>query len=122
MGVHLPGMRGLGAHGNNENAGHFVSRLVERHAIFESVDDAFGRLEPHGFVQRRILETQIHERDAPPVARRDARDVPRGLRGPRQIVSDRHQSDERRAVNERRNQMPEPRERQLPDGGHCPGW
>ncbi len=122
MGVDLRGMRSLRARGNNEDAGHFMRRLVQRNAVFERVDDAFGGLEPHGFVQCRILEAQVDECDAPPVARGDARDVPGGLCRPLRIAADGHQADQRRAVKERRNQMPEPRERQLPDGGHCPGW
>ncbi len=121
MGVDLRGMRSLRARGNNEDAGHFMRRLVQRNAVFERVDDALGGLEPHGFVQGRILEAQVDECDAPSVARSDARDVPGGLCRPLRIAADGHQADERRALKERRNEMPEPRERQLPDGGHCPG-
>ena len=122
MGVDFRRMRRLGAGRNNENAGDFVSGLVQRNAILEGIHDSFGGVEAHRFVQGWGLEAQIHERDAPSVARRDPGDVPRGLRGPWQIVGDRHQRDQRRAVDERGNEMPEPRERQLPDRGHCPGW
>ena len=99
-----------------------MRRLVEGDAVFESVYDSFRGPKTHDVVQGRVLEAEIHECNTSSVARGDAGDVPRGLRRPRQIVRDRDERDQCRVVDERRNQVPEPRERQLTGGRHCPGW
>ncbi len=96
--------------------------LVERDPVLERVDDAFGRMQPGDLVERGGVETQIHERDASAVACGDAGDVPGGFRRPRRIARHRHEGDECRIIHQRRDKVTEPRERQLADAGHCPGW
>ncbi|OLC47746.1 MAG: hypothetical protein AUH68_00610 [Gemmatimonadetes bacterium 13_1_40CM_4_69_5] len=122
VGVDLGGLCRVRARRNDEYARDFVRRLVQRNAILESIHDPFGDVQPHDFMERRMLETEIHEGDAAPVARGDAGNVPRGLRRPRQIIRERHEPDQRRVVHEGRDQVAEPRERQLAGCAHCPGW
>src|SRR5436190_510679 len=119
MRVHVGGVSGLGAGGNDEDAGDLVRRLVQRYTVFERIHDSFSRLETDRLVEYGMLETQVHQSDAATVPRGDTRDVPRRPRGPGQILRDRDQCDQRRAVEERWNQMTEPRERELaPRGSH----
>ena len=96
--------------------------FIERDPVLERVHDAFGCVQPDDLVQGRILEAEIHECDTSPLARGDAGNVPRGLCRPGQIVRHRHERHQRRVIDERRNEVAEPRERQLTDAGHCPGW
>ncbi len=122
MRVDLCRMCRLGAGGDNEHASHLMRSLVQRDPILERVDDAFGRMEPGDLVERGGLEAQIHECDASAVACGDAGDVPGGFCRPRRIARQRHEGDECRIIHQRRDKVTEPRERQLADAGHCPGW
>ena len=113
---------------DDEDAGDFVRRLVQRNAILERVHDSFGGAQSDDFVERRMLETEIHESDAASVAGGNAGNVPGRFCRPRHIVGERHERNQRRIVYERRNEMPEPRKRQLArrerrrNRVHCPGW
>ena len=99
-----------------------MRRFVERDAVFERVHDSFGCVQPDHLVQGGVLEAQVHERHTAPVARGDAGDVPGRFCRPGRIVRQRDERDHSRVVHERRNEVTEPRKRQLTDAGHCPGW
>jgi hypothetical protein len=120
--VQLGRARRDGSRGDEEHTHDFVRSLVERDVVLERIDDAFGRRQSHDLVQDGSLEIQIHERDAAAIARRDARDVPRRFGGPLEILGQCHERDQRLTLEERRDQVTEPRERQLPRGRHWPGW
>jgi hypothetical protein len=106
--VQLGALGGVRAHGNEEHAGDFVRRLGQRHAVLERVDDSIGARPraAHDVVQRGLVEREIDEGHATPAARRDARDIPGGLRRPGEIVGQRHHRDQRRGVDQRRHQRP----------------
>src|SRR6266849_1060586 len=54
-------LRGVRTRGNEEHAGDFVCRLVQRDAVLKRVDDAVRRLKADDFVQRGLLEMQIDQ-------------------------------------------------------------
>src|SRR2546428_43406 len=89
-----PGARRHGAGGDEEDAVDLVRRLGERHIVLERIHNPLGGREADGFVQRRVLEPQVHERDPPIGERRGAGHVPGGTRSPLQVPRRRHQRHE----------------------------
>ena len=109
--VEVAGTRGIRTRRDEEDAVDLVRSLGQRHAVLEGVDDAVARCQSHGLMERGVLDVQVYQGDAPSAPRGDARDVPGGFRGPHEIGGGEDEGDERLRFDERRDQVPEPRER-----------
>ena len=117
----LTRMRRVRARSDEKDVVDLVSRLRQRHAVFERVDDAFGRREPNHLVQRGVFDPQIDERHAAPVQRRRARHVPGSRRGPPEVAGGGHEGHQRLPIDERRDQIVETRARER-SCAHGVGW
>src|SRR5205807_10415460 len=97
---HVAGVRRVRARSDEEDVVHLVSRLGERYAVLERVDDPFARREAYHLMQGGIFDPEVDERDPAPVLGRRAGAVPGRRRGPFQVPGCWHESVARVLVEE----------------------
>ena len=78
----------------------------------ERIDDTVARRYADDLVQARLLDPEIHQRDATLVARRGPSYLPRGLGGPPEVGRRGDEGDQRLRFHEGRDQIPEPGSRE----------